>query len=239
MIKNGNSLASGELDGGGNPQKLNLEAVIVKNALTLEAFLRGQPTADAARRLPPSRFQRSVAGGTGAAVCELALRDVLPELFPITAFVGITSRTPHFRREDVADRLLLFHVERLKTFGAEGELLSELTAQRNVLMTELIGQLQRVLAALQKNKGKSYQRISVSRICAVRFEGRGCEGRLPRPKRCRATGGGPTGVYRQDDPVIELLEDWAIDHAGEEVTTAQLFGALARTGKLVSPSAVV
>jgi hypothetical protein len=33
--------------------------------------------------------------------------------FPITAFVGITSRTPHFKREDVADRLLLFHVERL------------------------------------------------------------------------------------------------------------------------------
>jgi hypothetical protein len=76
--------------------------------------------------------------------------------FPITAFVGITSRTPHFKREDVADRLLLFHVERLETFGAEGELLSELTAQRDTLMTELVGQLQRVLAALHDNKGKSY-----------------------------------------------------------------------------------
>ena len=42
--------------------------------------------------------------------------------FPITAFVGITSRTPHFRREDVADRLLLFHVERLKEgFVAESD----------------------------------------------------------------------------------------------------------------------
>ena len=69
----------------------------------------------------------------------------------------ITSRTPHFRREDVADRLLLFHVERLKGgFVAESTLLAELTAQRNLLMTELVGQLQRVLAALEKNKGKAY-----------------------------------------------------------------------------------
>ena len=30
----------------------------------------------------------------------------------------------------------------------------------------------------------------------------------------------------QDDPVIELLEDWVIDHAGQEVTAAQLFIAL-------------
>jgi hypothetical protein len=51
--------------------------------------------------------------------------------YPITAFVAVTSRTPYFRREDVADRLLLFHVERLETFGAESALLGELTAHRN------------------------------------------------------------------------------------------------------------
>ena len=76
--------------------------------------------------------------------------------YPITAFVGITSRTPHFKREDVADRLLLFNVDRLEPFRAESELLRELIAQRNVLMTELVGQLQRVLSALEKGKGKSY-----------------------------------------------------------------------------------
>ena len=69
----------------------------------------------------------------------------------------ITSRTPHFRREDVADRLLLFHIERLETFGAEGDLLNELTLHRNALMTELVGELQRVLGALEKTKGKSYK----------------------------------------------------------------------------------
>ena len=42
--------------------------------------------------------------------------------YPVTAFVGITSRTPHSVREDVADRLLLFQVERMETFGAEGKL---------------------------------------------------------------------------------------------------------------------
>src|SRR4030095_10296480 len=45
--------------------------------------------------------------------------------YPITAFVAITSRTPHFRREDIADRLLLFHVERLESFGAPSTLLTD------------------------------------------------------------------------------------------------------------------
>ena len=43
----------------------------------------------------------------------------------------------------------------------------------------------------------------------------------------------------QDDPVIELLEDWVMDHAGQEVTTAQLFRPLRTLALLVTPPAVV
>jgi hypothetical protein len=148
--------------------------------------------------------------------------------FPITAFVGITSRTPHFRREDVADRLLLFHVERLETFGAEGELLSELTAQRDVLMTELVGQLQRVLSALHTNKGKSYStsfRIADFAMFVLRVAD--AEDRLAEAEAMfERLAQEQLAFVVQDDPVIELLEDWVHDHPGQEVTTAQLFAAL-------------
>ena len=129
--------------------------------------------------------------------------------FPITAFVGITSRTPHFRREDVADRLLLFHVERLEAFGAESTLLAELTAQRNALMTELVGQLQRVLAALAKNKDKTYPtNFRIADFAQFVLKVADADGRLAEAEamfdRLVAE---QLAFIAQDDPVIELLDD--------------------------------
>ena len=148
--------------------------------------------------------------------------------YPITAFVGITSRTPHFRREDVADRLLLFHVERLETFGAESALLAELTARRNELMTQLVGKLQRVLGALEKNKGKAYHTtFRIADFAEFVLKVADADGQLPEAEAMlERLGEEQLAFIVQDDPVIELLEDWVMDHAGQEVTTAQLFMAL-------------
>ena len=152
--------------------------------------------------------------------------------FPISAFVGITSRTPQFRREDVADRLLLFHVERLEAFGAESTLLAELTAQRNALMTELVGRLQRVLAALAKNKDKTYPtNFRMADFAQFVLKVADADGRLAEAQamfdRLAAE---QLAFIVQDDPVIELLEDWiALEGGkGKEVTTAQLFDELRR-----------
>ncbi|MHC5057588.1 MAG: hypothetical protein ACYTKD_23175 [Planctomycetota bacterium] len=57
--------------------------------------------------------------------------------FPVVASVGITSRTPHFRREDIADRLLLFYLKRLRSFTPESDLLQELENRRDEVMTEV------------------------------------------------------------------------------------------------------
>jgi hypothetical protein len=148
--------------------------------------------------------------------------------FPITAFVAITSRTPHFKREDVADRLLLFHVERLETFGAESELLSALSAQRNVLMTELVGQLQRVLAALHKNNGKFYpSSFRIADFAQFVLKVADAEGRLVEAEAMlKRLSEEQLAFTVQDDPVIELLELWVKGHAGQEVTTAELYSAL-------------
>jgi hypothetical protein len=40
--------------------------------------------------------------------------------FPIHAFVGITSRTPQYRRDDVADRFLIMKIERLDCYVPRG-----------------------------------------------------------------------------------------------------------------------
>jgi hypothetical protein len=72
--------------------------------------------------------------------------------YPIIAWVGITSRTPHFRREDVADRLLLVHVERFESFVSANHLDIDIKRHRDELMTEVVFTLQKIVAELQRQR---------------------------------------------------------------------------------------
>ena len=63
------------------------------------------------------------------------------------AFIALTARTPHFRREDVAERIIPFRLAKLEEKRAEYELLEEIASQRNALMSEYATALNRVVAA--------------------------------------------------------------------------------------------
>jgi hypothetical protein len=72
-------------------------------------------------------------------------------------FLGITARTPHFRRDDIADRLIIMKVGRLEEFKAEKDMLSEITVNRNQIMTEVLYRLKDVLKALHEFKHVEYK----------------------------------------------------------------------------------
>lgn len=78
---------------------------------------------------------------TDAAVVSMRMR----------AFLAITARTPKFRRDDVADRLLIFRLRRRKTFQPEDEIHRKVLSARNCLWTELIHELQQVVRALKSH----------------------------------------------------------------------------------------
>jgi len=65
-------------------------------------------------------------------------------------FLGITSRTPHFRRDDVADRLLLMPVKRFDKIIPAGSVLSDIMEKRNAILAETLYLLQRAVQALEK-----------------------------------------------------------------------------------------
>ena len=67
-------------------------------------------------------------------------------------FMGITSRTPHFRRDDVAERLLLMPVQRFKNIIPENVLLESILANRNAMLTELFRYAQQAIRALYRWK---------------------------------------------------------------------------------------
>ncbi len=61
--------------------------------------------------------------------------------------VSLTARTPAFRREDVASRLLVFTLDRIKEHRSEYELLEEVRTRRDELMSDYARMLNQVLAA--------------------------------------------------------------------------------------------
>ena len=61
--------------------------------------------------------------------------------------LSLTARTPTFRREDIASRLLIFYLDRLTQKRAEHELLKEIQANRNALMSDYARILNSVVGA--------------------------------------------------------------------------------------------
>jgi hypothetical protein len=61
------------------------------------------------------------------------------------AIIGLTAHNPKFGREDIADRLLLITFRRLQHFGQEGEILDNITRNRNKLWGALLLDAQKVL----------------------------------------------------------------------------------------------
>jgi hypothetical protein len=194
-------------------------------AVTAEAFV-AIDNADANVKWLDDKLAVVATGGTLKRRAYYTTNNLVE--FPITAFVGITSRTPHFRREDVADRLLLFHIARLDPYEAESTLLAKLLAVRDTLMTELVGELQRVLAALDETKEKSYRTtFRLADFAQFVLRVADADGKLAEAQTMfERLAEEQLAFTVQDDPVIELLEDWVVTHIGVEVTTGQLFGEL-------------
>jgi hypothetical protein len=77
--------------------------------------------------------------------------------FPLKAWFAITSRTPQFNREDVADRLLPIRVQRFNGFAALSDLKTEMVRDRNLLLTALVRDVQKVLRGLKKHGGMRHE----------------------------------------------------------------------------------
>ena len=83
-------------------------------------------------------------------------------------------------------------------------------------MTELVGELQRVLAALEKNKDKAYPtNFRMADFAQFVLKVADADGRLAEAEamfdRLAAE---QLAFIVQDDPVIELLEDWVALQGG-------------------------
>jgi hypothetical protein len=196
-------------------------------AVTTDAFV----VLDNADNNEPWLPDRLAIAATGGTIKRRRLYSTLDLVeYPVTAFLGVTSRTPHFIREDVADRLLIFLVDRMPKFTAEAILREQLAEERNVLMTKLIGELQGVLRALELHRSKRYD-VSFRMADFGQFvlKVADADGKLAEAERMfERLGKEQLASTIEDDPVVELLEEWVKDYCGQEVSTGELFAALRR-----------
>lgn len=76
--------------------------------------------------------------------------------FQPQCFVALTSRTPKFleTRDDVLDRTLVLQTERRERFAPEQAQLNEIATNRDLLWTELLRDLNRIVAHLRQSDGQ-------------------------------------------------------------------------------------
>ena len=83
--------------------------------------------------------------------------------FETKTFIGVTSRTPQFTRDDVADRLICINFKRIKdekgddSFIPENDLIQGVLDNRNQIISYIMFELQKILKALKETKNYSYR----------------------------------------------------------------------------------
>lgn len=77
--------------------------------------------------------------------------------FTAKCFVALTSRKPHFTRDDVSDRLICIFLKRFESFESENKLKANAAKKRDEIMSYVISRLQVILSNLKSNKDKSFK----------------------------------------------------------------------------------
>jgi hypothetical protein len=152
--------------------------------------------------------------------------------FPLKAWLAITSRTPQFNREDVADRLLPICVERFKGYAALGDLKSDVVRDRNRLLTALVRDVQKALRGLRTHRGvrheTSFRMADYGQFAHKVSSAIGFDGDIEDVLRRLAAE--QVAFAMRNEPLFEFLDRWLAlpGNRGRELTTGELYADLMR-----------
>ena len=150
--------------------------------------------------------------------------------YPVDCFLAITSRTPHFKRDDVASRLLIMRVKKLSFFKAEEKFLKWVRENRSQILGELFSHLQEILRALKAERnreisgnfrmGEFYEFcMKVSYHFGIEEKVKGIFGKIGQEQSTFAL---------DDEPIYELLDIWLEKNSGREISTTELCSELSQ-----------
>jgi ABC-type dipeptide/oligopeptide/nickel transport system ATPase component len=185
--------------------------------------------ADEAPRWFPDRLAVVATGGTIKRRIYYTTNTVGD--FPIRASLAITSRTPNFQREDVAERLLPLHLERFVEFRSEAELLADVQEKRDALVAAIMRDLSLVVIELKARSCDTIRSnfrmadfadfaLKIAPVVSTREQIAALLDRLS---------GQQVAFASEDEPLVVLIDDWLEDdtqHVNiEREITLPLLGA--------------
>jgi hypothetical protein len=152
--------------------------------------------------------------------------DDVVHTMPIRAFVALTSRTPKFRRDDVADRLLIFNVERLNQYISENVLMSEVLENRTKLLASIFRILGEIVDELKKEKDVPMLNARMADFATFAYQIApvlGAEGEIE--TILEGITKEQSEFTLENQVIFEILEIWMSRdlNPGREVTTKQLY----------------
>lgn len=150
--------------------------------------------------------------------------------FSIDCFVGISSRTPEFTRDDVTDRLLPIPVERFTKYIPESKLLADIDKNRTELLAEVIYFIQSAVGALKKQShadDSGVFRIADFGDFALKIcREAGCEVEIK--KAFKDLVRAQSKMTLESSSLAGLLHAFALKNPDLEVTSADLCTALTK-----------
>lgn len=149
--------------------------------------------------------------------------------YPIRAQVAITSRTPKFRRDDVAERLLIFPLKTLDQKISEQYLISNILTHRNQFMSWLLLRLQELLRTLEQTTDQTafqtgFRMADFATFMLRLASSEGAQARVTSMLERLVTV--QSQFTLEQDPLFELLTIIATNHPAKPFTTAELHQAL-------------
>lgn len=182
---------------------------------------------------PPYFNDRLAIVSTGGAISKRKLYTTNELIeFQTNTFVGVTTRTPHFRRDDIADRLLIMKLEPISQRRPEAELIEEIAEKRSVIWRQLIHECQKILREIPnvQNYISNSRMADYEKFCRISSMALGYselftsgEAFKDMFKRLIAT---QTDFTVEFDVVLELLRKWIDSNQGKTVSNNQLFKEL-------------
>ncbi len=133
-------------------------------------------------------------------------------------FVGLTARTPQFRREDVAERALIFPVAELERKLPERAILQEMMDNRSRLWGECLLDLKTIVQVLRQGRRPQPTSFRLADFADFCLQIAGSE---PQGTRSVARALGHMQVQQADfalaeDPLLPALEEWAGVHGDRD-----------------------
>ena len=149
--------------------------------------------------------------------------------FKPKVFTGITTRTPKFKRDDVADRLVILNLKRFKEFIPEDDFINSILKYRNEIMSQVLQGLQGILEKLEENKEnkiKTTQRMGD--FAAFLIKTASSEGEIAKRKEILdKLSSSQAALVLDEDPLVEVLIIW-LNEGNEhtEIESGELFSSL-------------